>query len=87
MNTSPEGFQMHEAATGKSTPIREATDEQLAKNFADANKQHEVLVRQVLELFGHATNAAKAAAVIGYEIDRRSRTLTIASNLSSLRKQ
>lgn len=68
-----EGFQVHEVDTGKSFPIREATNEQLAKHLQNANEMHQNLVKQVMIILGQATNAAKASACISYEIDRRKR--------------
>lgn len=75
---------MHETDTGRSFPIREATDEQLAKHLAAANQQHGQLVQKALKMIGEATNAAKAAACIAYEIDRRARTIAIVTDLSQI---
>jgi hypothetical protein len=93
--SNPDTFLIHEGATGKTFPIREASDEQLARHAADAITQHQQFVRESFRLIGEATNAAKAHAVIAYEIDRRKRTITLAgagdlanlTNLSSFRRQ
>jgi hypothetical protein len=85
-----EAFVVHEAATGRSFPIRECTDEQLAKNLMDANEQHKQLMMQAMQMIGQALNAGKASAIIAYEIDRRQRTINVASDLSfihGLRRQ
>ena len=85
-----EAFLIHEAATGKSIVIREATDEQLARHLNEANSQHQQLMMQAMSTIGQALNAGKASAIIAYEIDRRQRSITIATDLSQihgLRKQ
>ena len=70
-----EVFIIREAATGKSFSVREATDEQLAHHLQDANQVHLQLTKAAMMKIGEAVNAAKVAAVLSYEIDRRSRTL------------
>jgi hypothetical protein len=80
----PETFAIHEAATGTSTPIREATEEQLQRAKQAAEQQHRALAQQVIQLLGQSTNCAKAAAAIEYELDRRKRTITIATDLTSI---
>jgi hypothetical protein len=72
-----EAFKIHELETGKSFPIRKATDEQLAKHLIAANQQHQQLTSQAMQMIGMAVNAAKASAVIAYEIERRSKTIVL----------
>ena len=71
---NPEVFQCHEAATGKSLPMREATDEQLAKFIADAEGQAAKFMTEALKLIGLSGNCGKAASCMQYELDRRKRT-------------
>jgi hypothetical protein len=80
----PEAFAIHDAAIGLSTPIREAPDEQLLRAKQAAEQQHHALAQQVIQLLGQATNCAKAAAALEYELDRRKRTITIATDLTSI---
>lgn len=82
-----ENFMIHEGDTGKSYPIRECTDEQLAKHFQIANQQHQKLIEQAIHCIGQGTNAAKAAAIIAYEIDRRQRSITIVGSLDGWPRQ
>lgn len=70
-----EGFVVREVATGQSFAIRDLTDEQLAKHAGQANEAHQALTVQAMTLLGQATNAAKASAVLAFEIERRSKTL------------
>ena len=79
-----ERFIIHEVETGKSFAVREATDAQLAKHYESANQQHQQITLQVMQLLGQATNAAKASAVIAYEIDRRARTIAVVGNLNQI---
>jgi hypothetical protein len=82
--SNPEGFVIHELETRQSFPVREATDAQLAKHLIAANQQHEQFTHQAMQLIGMAVNAAKASAVIAYEIDRRARTIAVVGNLAGI---
>ena len=70
----PEIFQCHEAATGKSLLMREATDGQLTRFIADAEAQQKQLMTEALKLLGLSANCGKAASCMQYELDRRKRT-------------
>jgi hypothetical protein len=70
-----EAFVIREVDTGKSFTIREATDEQLAKHLENANQMHQDLTRQAIQMIGQSVNVAKAAAVLSYEIERRSKQI------------
>jgi hypothetical protein len=81
---SSEGFVINEPATGKSYPIREATDEQLSKHLAEANQAHMEFTRQAMLLIGQSVNAAKASAIMAYELERRQKTIQVVTDLSQV---
>ena len=74
---SNEAFAITESATGKSCPIRDLTDEQLTKHLTTVQDQHKAATQHVLQALETVTQLAQVAAVLGYEIDRRSRSIII----------
>lgn len=76
-----EVFLLHEPATGKSIAVRDAQDAQLLKAFTTSNQALTEISQQVGQLLEKLVNTAKINAVVQYEIDRRRRTITIATPL------
>jgi hypothetical protein len=85
----PEAFQINDPEIGKTFAVRELTDEQLQRFMDNAVGQQKALIQQSLALIGQATQAAAMASVLGYELDRRRRSITLATgaDLSNLRRQ
>lgn len=89
MNGNPESFVINDPEIGKTFAVRELTDAQLQRFMENCMQQQKVIVQQILLLMGQASQAAAMGSVLGYEADRRQRSVTIATaaDLSSLRRQ
>jgi hypothetical protein len=72
-----EVFQVFEAATGKTTPIRELTDEALERNILQANQASKQMMVEAMKMFGQSQTAGKCASCMEYERDRRRRSIAI----------
>jgi hypothetical protein len=88
--SNPEVFIVNEPDLGRTFPIREATDQQLAKHLQINQAAQAQTRNQVLVLLNQYTEITRGVAIIEYEIDRRARTLSIVrdlSEISTLRRQ
>lgn len=85
----PEAFVINDPEVGKTFAVRELTDAQLHRFMQNAIQQQQALVQQALGLIGQATQAAAMGSVLGYELDRRRRSITLATgaDLTNLRRQ
>jgi hypothetical protein len=85
----PEAFVINDPEVGKTFAVRELTDAQLQRFMDNAVNQQKMLVQQALAMIGQATQAAVMGSVLGYELDRRRRTITLATgaDLANLRRQ
>lgn len=79
--TSDEVFVAIEPATGKRTPLRELTDAQLVRHGKAASDQHQLTIQKAMKLLFQAEQLARAASAMAYELDRRQRSVAIASTL------
>lgn len=68
-----EVFYIHEPSTGKSTLVREANDEQLAKAFAQAQRDNQALVAEFAQAAVKLSGIAGMCGALAFEIDRRRR--------------
>lgn len=86
---TPEAFIVNDPEVGKTFAVREMTDQQLQRFMENAVQQQQALVQKALALIGQATQAAAMGSVLGYELDRRRRTITLATetDLANLRRQ
>jgi hypothetical protein len=84
-----ESFQINDPVVGKTFSVRECTDEQLTRYAASAQENQKACIQQVLQLLGQAQQAGSMAYVLQYELDRRRRSITLATgaDLSNLRRQ
>lgn len=80
----PENFKIQEVATGLTFTIRDASDEQLRRHIKDSNDQHIQCAQQAMALIQQATQLAAVRTCLEYELDRRKRTITIATSLNGL---
>src|SRR5271166_5665972 len=86
----PESFSLNEPELGRSTPMREATDEQLARHLKINIQAQTDLQGGIMQMLNKYTQLCRGVACIEYEIDRRKRTIAIVTDLSTisgLRKQ
>ena len=80
----PEAWAINDAEVGKTFPIRDCTDEQLQRYFAIASQSHMNNGRQAIALIGASVEDAKRMGAIAFEIDRRKRSIAIATDLSQI---
>jgi len=74
-NTGDEHFKVFEAATGKTIPMRELTDEQLARHITEANEASKEVMMQAIQMIGQANQLGRVCSCLEYERDRRSRQI------------
>jgi len=79
MLDEPEKFMLRDSAAKKNFPLREATDIDLQKALAATNAKLTGLGAQVNALMEEVGRTYNLAGAISYEIDRRARTLTLAT--------
>jgi hypothetical protein len=79
-----EAFQVYEAATGKMISVRNMTLEQLRRHLPQATQAHKQATLEAMKAFGEATNIAKIAACIQFEIERQEKKETPELKLATL---
>jgi len=85
----PEAFIVNDPEVGKTFAVRELTDAQLQRFMDNTVQQQKQLVQQAMMFIGQATQAAAMGSVLGYELDRRRRSITLATgaDIANLRRQ
>jgi hypothetical protein len=74
-------FAVNDSSVGKTFTIRDATDEQLVRYRKEFQKNHALAQQKFMAALGELQDANTGVNIIIYEIDRRARMLSIASNL------
>jgi hypothetical protein len=80
-NQDKESFSINDPEVGRHFAVRDMTEDQLRKYASQCAADHATLTRQAMECLGQATIASKMAAVLQYEMDRRQKSITIATPL------
>jgi hypothetical protein len=73
-----EKFLLHDGATGKSFVMRDALDGQLQRARQSAVEEQQRSNQVIADAVNQLIQASQVLALVDYELDRRSRTLTIA---------
>jgi hypothetical protein len=68
-------------SSGKPTPFRELTDEALVELLKNLEAQHKQTVQQALSALDQSAQLGQSVAVVKFEMERRSKTLTIAQSI------
>ena len=76
-----EQFFFHDSGVGKTFAVREATDEQLARLRGNVEQQLQQMLSKLTELQNALLQCGGMASAVNYEMDRRMRSLTIATEL------
>lgn len=78
---SSEIFVIIDFKTRRPIPVRELTDKELSNYAADVHNQYEQAKQNLSVAIGAFDQVARGHGTLQYEIDRRARTLVIATGL------
>lgn len=73
-----ESFVLNDAAMGKTTPIRDCTNEQIQRALNDGLAQRAQLAQQLNNMLDQIVTIERGIGAFAYEMDRRSRNLIVA---------